>query len=125
MGSWIHSGKEGAGLGLEFLIFGIPLRIVRRIDDLLQLAARVPATAIVEHQLREEEMRGGASGVVLERLPKMRFRVLPAPPEQTRHLRIPSSQRAVRGALEKCLIDPQHRFELFFDRAAILEAESR
>ena len=51
----------------------------------------------------------------------MLFRLLVAAAEQSRHLEVPAAERAIGGSLLEGGIEPQHRFQLVLDVAAILQ----
>ena len=96
----LQRAKKRSSLCLELLIFGIPFRIVRRIDHLLQLCAGILTTAVLREKLGEKEMRRRAAGVVGQRRTEVRLGSLLVPAEQSRHFRVPAAEGPVR-ALEE------------------------
>ena len=75
-----------------------PVRVERRVDDVLQRGARVGLAAHVLERLGEEEPARGALRVVGERLAQVLLRLLVAAAEQARHLVVPAAERAIGGA---------------------------
>jgi hypothetical protein len=113
--------ERAPGFLFELAILGYPFGIERRIEHLLQLGASFPGSSLVEQQLGEEEVRGGAVRIVGQRLSQVRFGKPAAAAKEPRHLEIPAAERAVGGALLKRRIQAQHRLERVLDRLAVLE----
>src|SRR5436190_11347911 len=102
-------------LVLELAIFRRPLRVERCVENLLQLEPCVSRPVVVDEQLGEKEVRGGAVVVVFQRLAQVLLRKLVVAPEETRHFEVPASQRAIRGSLLKRGVEAQHGEQRFLD----------
>ena len=119
----LQTGEQFLSLVLELAIFRRPLRVERRVEHLLQLGSRFSRPIIVDQQLGEEEVRGGAVVACTSATSRRCCSAsLWLPPEQTRHLEIPASQRAIRRSLLKRGIEAQHGVQLVLDWPAVLDA---
>ena len=74
---------------LELTVLRRPLGIERRIDDALELGARLFVAAEGEQRFAQEEVGRGAVRVVRQGRAEVRFRLLLRPAEHARHPEVP------------------------------------